>query len=549
MEPSSSCTNTDNFFETTAIEILAETFKYCPERMLNVNQHLRSVAKFCFGLYNREIVGLCPSLQGVYEAKKDKTDGLKLFRLLMTALHDQAGELGCDVTAPSIDNRLEWECQNFRTLAIKVNEITDGANELIKAHDFRIFVQKVAKAMKVKVILKDIKIPDKSKGADTDSEDTVESDWKANNVENHKVWNALLEDKRIEKVKSLEFNYHPTISNEEGIHFLPPEIGKLAMLEDLRISRSKLKGLPHEISNLKNLKSLKICGTDSLKTFPPVIFKLSQLERLYIYQNENFIEIPAEIKKLRNLKVLQCCINRLKEIPSEIGQLTSLIELDLMGNHLQNFPIEIKQLSRLTKLYLAAIKLNNIPFEIGQLTNLEELDLSVNPLNKFPESLYSLSNLHTLDLSQTGLTEIPSTINKLSSLKNLRLDNNKLQKPPLEMGHLPLKDLSLQRTGLKVEDLPINLQNNYKNNKLIVYTDLTISLALNNRPAKMEKLKNNVGHVINKFTISFYSKSLRIKESLAWKTLEMPNEDQDPKNDKDSKKDKEKDPKNGKGKR
>ena len=96
----------------------------------------------------------------------------------MNNLHDQAKVLGCERVAPTTAYRLEWECQNFRILAIKVNELTNEANELIKAHDFKIFVQTVANAIKEDVSLRHIKVPDKSKRTDTDSEE----DWKAKDI-------------------------------------------------------------------------------------------------------------------------------------------------------------------------------------------------------------------------------------------------------------------------------------------------------------------------------------------------------------------------------
>lgn len=75
--------------------------------------------------------------------------------------------------------------------------------------------------------------------------------------------------------------------------------------------------------------------------------------------------LPAEIRKLTNLEVLNASNNKMTGIPAEIGQLSKLKTADFSNNDL-----------------------SGLPLEIGNLTNLETLDLRGNPnISKYDISL------------------------------------------------------------------------------------------------------------------------------------------------------------------
>lgn len=66
--------------------------------------------------------------------------------------------------------------------------------------------------------------------------------------------------------------------------------------------------------------------------------------------------LPAEIRKLTNLEVLNASNNNMTGIPAEIGQLSKLIVANFSNNDI-----------------------SGLPLEIGNLSNLETLDLRGNP--------------------------------------------------------------------------------------------------------------------------------------------------------------------------
>jgi Leucine-rich repeat (LRR) protein len=86
--------------------------------------------------------------------------------------------------------------------------------------------------------------------------------------------------------------------------------------------------------------------------------------------------------------------------PKYIFDRTSTQQLDLSHNNLSgSLPAEIRQLQDLRVLNLSNNNFTGVPAEIGQLQKLEVLDLSDNNLTGLPYELGNLSNLRTLDLT------------------------------------------------------------------------------------------------------------------------------------------------------
>ncbi len=494
-----------NYFEKLPNEMLYQIVQYCPEKMLYVNKFLNTISNYFFQEYNKEIIISYPALKDIYEAKKETTGSVTLFMQLINNLHDKAKELRCESKAPSTENRMEWESKNFRFLAKKI-ELADRIHAPLRAHDFKVFVHEVGKAAEVNLNLKKIKMGDLGK-----------SDWKVPDDKNRQVWTNFLRHSRPVDLKSLNLQFY--LDSDSCLSFIPAEIGQLTTLQTLAIQGSYIRGLPYEISFLKNLKSLTINLNNNLKKFPLSICKLSQLQELHINRNANLKELPPEIGQLKNLKVLKCRANDLQKIPAEIAQLTQLVELDISHNYLKTFPIDICLLSQLTKLNLSYTNLKKIPSEIRQLKQLKELvlahthsscswqnfteicelpelesvdfygsgltsipsnisklgnlitlNLNTNPLKKFPEELYALSRLEILKLNNVQLTTIPPAINKLLRLKELDIGNNFFKRIPEEITELPLKILHIKninpRMSLQMKDLPSSVQNLSKGRKL-----------------------------------------------------------------------------------
>jgi len=210
----------------------------------------------------------------------------------------------------------------------------------------------------------------------------------------------------------------------------------------LDLSGRGLTELPPEVGQLTNLKQLKL-DDNYLRTLPPDLGELTHL-RVLTAKNNDLLSIPLEICRLTALTLLTLSKNQLTFLPSELGCLTNLTFLNLSNNQLTILPPELGQLSVLTSLYLSNNLLTTIPPEIGQLTALNILHLSFNRLITLPSELGLLTTLNTLHLSFNRLTALPPELGHLTALNALHLRSNQLTSLPrntARLTHLETLDL------------------------------------------------------------------------------------------------------------
>ena len=113
---------------------------------------------------------------------------------------------------------------------------------------------------------------------------------------------------------------------------IPPEIGKLTMLEILGFTSNDLSGpIPPELGQLTNLKKLYIGGNLLSGGIPPELGALKNLEILNLAGNSLSGGIPPELGALTNLTYLDLSKNDglSGDIPAELGGLTRLETLNL----------------------------------------------------------------------------------------------------------------------------------------------------------------------------------------------------------------------------
>ncbi len=98
---------------------------------------------------------------------------------------------------------------------------------------------------------------------------------------------------------------------------------------------------------------------------------------------------------------------QLNKLPSYVLNLNDLEELDLSNNQLSGaLPAEIKSLKKLKILNLSNNLMTGIPAEMGQLSNLQTLNLSNNKLTGLPYELGNLKNLKTLNLAGNDYSKL-----------------------------------------------------------------------------------------------------------------------------------------------
>lgn len=110
-----------------------------------------------------------------------------------------------------------------------------------------------------------------------------------------------------------------------------------------------------EVSVVANKLILDLHGQGLIKV-PEYIFSRIGIEELNLSDNQLEGSLQAEVRHLKNLRVLNLSNNRFTGIPAEVGQLSNLEILDLSNNTLTGLPYELGNLSHLKILNLKGNK-------------------------------------------------------------------------------------------------------------------------------------------------------------------------------------------------
>ena len=323
------------------------------------------------------------------------------------------------------------------------------------------------------------------------------------------------------KFKSLAFQLFNSFS--EG--FLKQDATILELTDKISQENSDLNAIEHISTawdkSIVQTEDGSITFLDmsnlSIKIIPEWVFQRTKIEHLILDNNE-LIEVPAEIGKLRNLKVLSLSNNKLQELPDQIWKL-NLRVLYLDKNKFTKIPSEIKDLAQLCFLNLATNKLGIFPEEICNLQSLTTLNLSDNLLQTLPNTFSNLSKLQILLIGNNPFSKLSKQIFKINTLTNLELSAIGLQELPPEIGNLEqLRILEMQNNSIKY--LPVEFRNlihlkqlNISSNPLYTLTFQIFKLkkleVLSLRRILLKELNPKIGHLTHLVYFSLQQNKLK----------------------------------------
>lgn len=251
--------------------------------------------------------------------------------------------------------------------------------------------------------------------------------------------------KKLSTSKFLKKQWFPDVHSQAVLHTIP--------IDEIVLGNKSLTVFPEWICYLSKLKILDMGNSDSWRAknanefdaIPAAIEHLQDLEELYI-SRVKLKDIPDSLTKLVNLKVLDLHYNRITTLPdlsplrqlkilylfinglTEIKGLEHLIELELLdlgANELSTIISNIDTLAQLRVLNLCSNKIKTLPDALCNLQHLEKLDIYSLPLNgQLPSMFSKLCYLSWLRLDNIGLTVLPSFLKEFTNLRTFRCKLN-----------------------------------------------------------------------------------------------------------------------------
>lgn len=228
----------------------------------------------------------------------------------------------------------------------------------------------------------------------------------------------------------------------EGHDVLRPGVRPSHLVALEKIETLVASGKPVEELDLSKTK---------LRSFPPRLAELVGLKRLSLSGND-IGKIPDDIAKLTQLESLDLGECGLETLPESMAALERLAELDISRNPFDDLPPVITRLASLRVLRANYLPGTNVD-ALGGAANIEELEIRYlragggEKLRPFPRAILRLSKLRSLDISSSAIKDVPDEIANLTELETLNLDGSLGHVERLPPLHRLLKLRSLVVSG------------------------------------------------------------------------------------------------------
>lgn len=212
------------------------------------------------------------------------------------------------------------------------------------------------------------------------------------------------------------------------------------------------------------------------------------------HTSEEKAEILKLVTRLKRLRKLDLCKNKLLRLPGAIGELTDLEHLHLGSNYLGSVPPELENLKKLRFLHIANNDLQALPQFIGDLSNLEYLALHKNIHLTSIEPVAGLKNLRVLNAFLIRLKELPEFIYGLTELRSLTLAYCQVIRD--DIARLSKLEFFTNVISPKLEELPEGLMHIPSLRMLRLFQN------------SLRRLPNDIGNLVNLEQISVYQNYL-----------------------------------------
>ncbi len=160
-----------------------------------------------------------------------------------------------------------------------------------------------------------------------------------------------------------------------------------------------------------------------LTEFPAEIFDLADSLEILNLSGNALSALPADLPRLRKLRVLFCSDNQFTAVPEVLGQCSQLSMIGFKANQIRTLPAAALP-PQLRWLILTDNQLAELPPEIGNCLHLEKLMLAGNQLTALPDTLAHCTNLGLLRIAANQLTDLPAWLLTLPRLSWLAYAGN-----------------------------------------------------------------------------------------------------------------------------
>lgn len=179
-----------------------------------------------------------------------------------------------------------------------------------------------------------------------------------------------------------------------------------------------------------------------LSAFPTEIFGLADTLELLDVSGSTLADLPHDLPRLRNLRVLFCSGGRFARLPPVLGDCPALEQVGCRGAGVREVPAEALP-PRLRWLTLTDNAIAALPAALGERPMLQKLMLSGNRLDALPDSLAGAPSLELLRIAANRFAAPPAWLAALPRLAWLACAGNPFERtlPPAPMPDVAWDDL------------------------------------------------------------------------------------------------------------